>query len=90
MLQDKPQEVLAFQGTVERFAATALDVLEGDVAILIGDDIAFSDDTPVEVARQILQSGEAFAGAGAVDHPFSGNAAGHAEAGLGQSFQESL
>ena len=26
MLQDKPQEVVAFEGTVERFAGTALDI----------------------------------------------------------------
>lgn len=54
MLEDKPQEVFAFDDTKERFAATALDVLEGDIAILIGDDIAFTDDTPVEVARQVF------------------------------------
>jgi hypothetical protein len=51
MLQDKPQEIVAFEGTVERFAGTALDVLEGDLAVLIGDDALFTDDAPVEVAR---------------------------------------
>ena len=54
MLQDKPYEVVAFDGTVERFSGTALDVFEGDIAILIGDDAVFTDDAPVEVARQIL------------------------------------
>jgi hypothetical protein len=48
MLQDKPQEVVAFHGTVERFAGTALDVLKGDLAVLIGDDALFTDDAPVE------------------------------------------
>ena len=54
MLQNKPQEVVAFEGTVERFAGTAFDVFEGDIAVLIGDDALFTDDAPVEVARQIL------------------------------------
>ena len=54
MLQDKPYEVVAFDGAVEAFAGTAFDVFEGDVAILIGDNIAFTDDAPVEVARQVL------------------------------------
>lgn len=88
MLQDKPNEVMAFDGAVEGFAATALDISEGDVAILIGDYIAFTDDASVEVARQILQGGEAFSGAGAVDDPFSGNRMGHVESGFGQSFQK--
>jgi LAS superfamily LD-carboxypeptidase LdcB len=55
MLQDKPQEVVAFEGTVEHFTGTALDVSEGDLAVLMGDDVVLTDDTPVEVTRQILQ-----------------------------------
>ncbi len=47
MLLDKPYEVLAFDGTVERFAGTALDVFEGDISILIGDDIVFTDNAPI-------------------------------------------
>ena len=54
MLQNKPQEVVAFDGAVERFVGTALDVFEGDISVLIGDDALFADDAPVEVARQIL------------------------------------
>ena len=45
---------MALNGAVEGFAGTAFDVLKGDVAILIGDDIAFTDDAPVKVARQVL------------------------------------
>lgn len=52
MLQNKPQEVVAFESTVERFAGTALEVFEGDIAVLIGDDALFADDAPVEVAQQ--------------------------------------
>ncbi len=54
MLQDKPHEVVAFDGTVETFAGTALDVFEGDLAILIGDDVVFTDDAPLEVAREVF------------------------------------
>lgn len=50
MLQDKPQEIVAFDGPVERLAGTAFDVLGGDLAIMIGDDVVFSDDAPVEIA----------------------------------------
>ena len=53
MLQDKPHKVVAFEGTVERFTGTGLDVLKGDLAVLMGDDVVLTDDTPVEVARQI-------------------------------------
>jgi hypothetical protein len=54
MLEDKPQEVLSFDGAVERLAGAALDVSEGDLAVLMGDDVVFTDDTPVQVTRPIL------------------------------------
>jgi len=38
VLQDKPYEVLAFDGAVERFAGTALDVFEGDISILVAPE----------------------------------------------------
>ncbi len=54
MLQDKPQEVFSFEGSVEDFACAAFDALKSYIAIFIGDDIAFTDYAPVEVARQVL------------------------------------
>ncbi|MCU0572650.1 MAG: hypothetical protein MUC41_06610 [Syntrophobacteraceae bacterium] len=45
MLRDKPREVVAFEGALERFAGTALDVFEGDMTILAGDDDLFTDVT---------------------------------------------
>ena len=73
MLQDKPQEVLAFSAAVTGMAGTGFDICESDFAILIGDDIVFTDDASVQVARQVFQSGQSFSGASAVDHPFSGH-----------------
>ena len=47
VLQDQPQEVFALGGAVTCFAGTAFDVLKGDIAVLVGDDIIFADDAPV-------------------------------------------
>lgn len=84
MLQDKPQEVFTFEGAVAGFAGTAFDVFEGDLAVLIGDDVAFTDDAPVQVPRQVFQSGHPFSGAGTIDHPFFWNRIGDVETGVGQ------
>jgi hypothetical protein len=72
MLQDQPHEVMAPQGAVKGFTAAALDVAEGDLALLMGDDLALTDDAPVEIARQVLEGGKTFSGMRAVDHPFGG------------------
>ena len=47
MLQYQPQEVFALEATVAGFAGTAFDVLKGDTAVLVGDDIIFADDASV-------------------------------------------
>jgi hypothetical protein len=54
MLQYQPQEVFTFDGAAAGLAGTAFDVFEGDVAILIRHDIAFTDDAPVQVPRQVF------------------------------------
>ena len=84
MLQDKPYKVFTFEGAATDFSGTGLDVSEGDVAVLAGDDVAFTDDAPVQVPRQVFQSGQTFAGKSAVNHPFLGNRVGYAESGVGQ------
>ena len=70
MLQNEPEKVFSFGRTVACFAATAFDVFKCDVAILVGDDIFFTDDAPVQVSRQIFKSAEPFSGMFAVNHPF--------------------
>ena len=47
MLQDKPQEVFAFSAAVKGIAGTGFDIFESDFAILMGDDIVFTDDASV-------------------------------------------
>jgi len=47
MLQDKPQEVFAFEGAVKGFSGTAFDVLKGDMAISIGHDIFWQGDETI-------------------------------------------
>ena len=54
MLQDKPQEVFAFEGAAKDFLRAAFDILKGYIAIFIGDDVAFTDYAPVKVARQVF------------------------------------
>ena len=47
MLQNEPKEVFCFERTILGFSGTALHILKGDVAVLIGNDIAFTNDAPV-------------------------------------------
>ena len=47
MLQNEPQEDLAFDRAIEGFAGTAFHIHKSDIAILIGYDIIFGDDAPV-------------------------------------------
>ena len=50
MLHNEPEKVFAFDCTAAGFAAAAFDVFKCDVAILVGDDIFFTDDAPVQVS----------------------------------------
>jgi hypothetical protein len=43
---------LAFEGSAADFTGTAFDVSEGDVAVLIGNGVAFTDDAPVLALSQ--------------------------------------
>ena len=70
MLQNEPEKVFAFGHTVAGFAAAAFNVFKGDASVLVGDDIFFTDDAPVQVPRQIFQSAQPPSGVGAVGHPF--------------------
>ena len=54
MLQDKPYEVFTVEVAVAGFAGTAFDIFEGDVAILVGDDVGFTDYTPVQIPRGLM------------------------------------
>ena len=47
MLQNEPQEVLAFDRAIAGFAATAMHIFKSNLAILIGYDVIFGDDAPV-------------------------------------------
>ena len=47
MLQYKPEEILAFEGTIACYTATALHVLKSDVSVLAGNDTVFTDDSAV-------------------------------------------
>ena len=47
MLQDKMQKVLPVQGTIADLSGFAFCVPESYPAILIGNDIFFTDDAPV-------------------------------------------
>ena len=88
MLQNEPKEVFAFGGTVAGFAGTAFDVFKCDIAVLIGDDTAFTNDAPVKVPRQVFQSGQTFSRVSAVDNPLSRQRIGQSETGLVQSLKK--
>jgi hypothetical protein len=47
MLQDELHEVLAFEGSMANFAGLAFRILESHPAVLIGNDIFFTDYAPV-------------------------------------------
>ena len=47
MLQDELQKVFAVEGAVTRFAGFAFRIHERNPAILIRDDILFTDDAPI-------------------------------------------
>ena len=47
MLQDQPEKVFAFDGSVAGLAGAAFDVFESDMAIMIRHDIVFTDYAPV-------------------------------------------
>jgi hypothetical protein len=47
MLQDKLKKVLAFEGAMADFAGLAFRILESNPAVLIGNDIFFTDYAPV-------------------------------------------
>ena len=47
VLQNEPQEVFAFERAIVNFTGSAVDVFKSDIAVLIGDDIIFRDDTAV-------------------------------------------
>ena len=47
VLQNEPQEVFTFERTIVNFTGSAVDVFKSDIAVLIGDDIIFRDDTAV-------------------------------------------
>ena len=47
VLQEQPQEIFALDDAVAGLAGPAFDVLKSNMAILIGDDIIFTNDAPV-------------------------------------------
>ena len=69
MLQHQPKEVLALEGAVSGLPGVAVDILEGHFAIVIGNDVVFTDHATVQVTRQVFQSWHAFADMLAIDHP---------------------
>jgi len=50
MLQNEPKEFFTFEGTVADFSGTTFDIFKSDVAVLVGDDTAFTDDASVYVS----------------------------------------
>ncbi len=52
MLQEEPEEILAFERSVAGFSDAGFHILKGDVAVLAGDDIVFRKDTAVQIAGQ--------------------------------------
>jgi hypothetical protein len=47
MLHDQVQKVLPFEGAISGIAGFAFNILESYLTILIGNDIFFTDNTPV-------------------------------------------
>ena len=47
MLADEMKEIFSFEGAVTRFAGFAFRIHERNPAILIRDDILFTDDAPI-------------------------------------------
>ena len=69
MLQHQPEKVFALECSVLRLAGVAVNVFEGHSAVVIGNDVVFTDHTTVKIAREILQSGLASTDMFAINDP---------------------
>ena len=49
MPQDKPEELFALKCSKARLSCFAFRVPEGHLSVLMGDDIPFTDHTPVQI-----------------------------------------
>ena len=76
MLQYQPQEVLTLERAVPGLTGFAVNVLEGHLAVVIGNDVFFTDHATVQVTGQVLQGRLAFTDMLAVDHPLAWQLAG--------------
>lgn len=87
MLQYPPQEVLAPEGAVLSGSGIGIDVSERHPPIVVGDNVLFADNAPVQIAGQVFQGWLATADTGAMDDPFCGDRPGQCQAGLVDSGQ---
>ena len=60
MLHDEVQEIFPVEGSISCLFATAVDILESHLTILIGNNISFTDDTTIQISRQVFQGGYPF------------------------------
>ena len=73
MLHDEVQELFPREFAKFCRLGLAIDVLECDLPILVGNNIFLTDHSSVEVARQIFQGSYATANINTVCYPFPGD-----------------
>ena len=55
MLEDQPEKILSRQGACLGGFGVAVDVLKGDLSILISEDVSLTDDPTIEISTQVLE-----------------------------------
>lgn len=88
VLQEEPEKILAKQCSPSRLTGGAFGVGEGHTTVAVVDDAALADDAAVEVTRQVLQCGLAFADMPAVDDPGRGDVVGDRQAGAVEAIEQ--
>ena len=69
VLQNKPQEVFAFERAHFDLLRLAVDIPKRYVAIVIGHDILLADHAAIQIAGQVFQCRLAFADMLAIGYP---------------------
>jgi len=72
VLENQPGKSVSGQGSFFQSIGFTIEVLEGDLSILVGKDISFGDHASVQITGQILQSGISLPGKAAINHPVLG------------------
>ncbi len=88
MTHEQVQEIFTFKGSTAHLFGFAVNIPEGDLALLVGNDIAFADHSLVQISGQIRQCRDAGSDSFTIDNPFGTNAFGDRQLFFVQPVQE--